>query len=92
MTHGRRCRPSASAFFATRPAATISAGLDVFVHDVIAEITTDPSPSCVPFCVLTPNASENERATWGSDTRSCGRRGPARLGTTASRSRSSVSE
>ena len=92
MTHGLGRSPSSSAFLATSPAATISAGFDVFVHDVIAEITTEPSPRRLPLGVLIPNASENECPTSGSDTRSCGRRGPATQGTTASRSSAIVSE
>jgi hypothetical protein len=42
FTHGFRCNPSSTAFFATRPAAIITAGFDVFVHEVIAAITTEP--------------------------------------------------
>ena len=42
FTHGRRSRPRSTAFFARRPAATITNGFDVFVHEVIAAITTEP--------------------------------------------------
>jgi hypothetical protein len=34
----------ATAFSATRPAAIITSGLEVLVHDVMAAITTSPSP------------------------------------------------
>ena len=34
--------PRSTAFFATRPAASSTDGFDVFVHDVIAAITTAP--------------------------------------------------
>ena len=37
--------PCATAFRASSPAPTITVGLEVFVHDVIAAITTDPWPS-----------------------------------------------
>ena len=48
MTHGLRARPRSTAFFASRPAATITGGFDVFVQVVIAAITTAPwSSRCV---------------------------------------------
>src|SRR4051794_18263577 len=53
LTHGLRCRPRSTAFLASRPAATITNGLEVLVHDVIAATTTAPwssskaSPSTV---------------------------------------------
>ena len=90
FTQGFVVSPRSTAFRATRPAATISAGFDVFVHDVIAEMTTDPSPRPPPFRPA-PKASVKLSPTRGSETRSCGRRGPARLGSTAERSKSSVS-
>ena len=42
LTHGLVSRPASTAFFASRPAASITAGFDVFVQLVIAAITTDP--------------------------------------------------
>ena len=42
FTHGLRSRPRSAAFFASRPAAIITDGFDVFVQLVIAAITTDP--------------------------------------------------
>ncbi len=53
FTHGLRVRPRSTAFFASSPAPIITAGLDVFVQEVIAAITTTPwsistvSPSIV---------------------------------------------
>src|SRR5262245_10582905 len=48
FTHDFGFRPLAAAFFATRPAATITLGFDVLVHEVIAAITTSPWPmSCL---------------------------------------------
>ncbi len=35
-------RPRSTAFFASNPAPTMTAGFEVFVHDVIAAITTEP--------------------------------------------------
>ena len=40
FTHGLRWRPRSTAFFASRPAPTITGGFDVFVQLVIAAITT----------------------------------------------------
>ena len=42
LTHGLRCRPFSTAFFASSPAPIMTDGLDVFVHDVIAAIVTAP--------------------------------------------------
>ena len=43
LTQGLDFRPRAFAFFASRPAATITAGFEVFVQLVIAAINTAPS-------------------------------------------------
>ena len=55
LTHGLRVRPFSTAFFASSAAATITDGLDVFVHDVIAAIATAPwsSTQCVPSARVT---------------------------------------
>src|SRR5690242_8907511 len=42
LTHGLRASPFSTAFFASSAAATITDGLDVLVHDVIAAMTTAP--------------------------------------------------
>src|SRR5204863_5706194 len=42
LTWGGGAMPCSTALRATRPAAIITEGLDVFVHDVIAAITTEP--------------------------------------------------
>jgi hypothetical protein len=42
LTHGLRCRPFSTAFFASSAAPIITDGLDVFVHEVIAAIATAP--------------------------------------------------
>src|SRR5258708_25766023 len=51
LTHGFTVSPLAAALRASRPAPTITDGFEVFVHDVIAAITTSPWPrSCLrPF-------------------------------------------
>src|SRR6059036_3303068 len=96
LTHGFDCKPRSTAFLATRPAATITDGLDVFVQLVMAAMTTEPwssslrEGSVAPIC--SPNTSENDSHTRGSATRSCGRFGPATLGSTDERSNSSCSE
>src|SRR4051794_5989062 len=42
FTHGLRCSPRSTAFFATRPAPTMTNGFDVLVQEVIAATTTAP--------------------------------------------------
>ena len=44
FTHGLRVRPRSTALRASRPAATITDGFEVLVHEVIAAITTAPCP------------------------------------------------
>ena len=43
FTVGPTVRPRATALRASSPAPTMTVGLDVFVHDVIAAIATDPT-------------------------------------------------
>ena len=60
LTQGLRSSPRAAALRASRPAPTITAGLEVLVQEVIAAITTAPSLSlndvpsistwATPFC------------------------------------------
>ena len=101
------CRPCSTAFFATRPAPIITLGFEVLVQLVMAAITTEPCSSCVsvataapppaaatfftPFCRSGSAAGKRRLGAASAATRSCGRRGPARLGTTVARSSSSVS-
>ena len=47
FTHGFAFRPFATAFLASRPAATITLGFEVLVQEVIAAITTSPWPMIV---------------------------------------------
>src|SRR3954447_17822147 len=42
FTHGLRCRPRSTALRASSPAPTMTNGLDVLVHDVMAATTTAP--------------------------------------------------
>src|SRR3954454_581583 len=42
FTHGLTSSPRSTAFFASNPAASITYGFEVFVHDVIAAMTTWP--------------------------------------------------
>src|SRR5579864_6288672 len=42
FTQGLRFRPFSTAFLASRAAQTMTEGLDVFVQDVIAAMTTEP--------------------------------------------------
>src|SRR5258708_35902391 len=47
LTHGLRDRPRSTACFASSAAPSITYGLDVFVQEVIAAITTWPRSSVV---------------------------------------------
>ena len=110
FTQGLVASPFATAFRATRPAATITSGLLVLVQLVMAAITTAPWPivSACPLvwtCPVRRSASPSRAKprlavgavsdsakvclTAESATRSCGRLGPARLGTTLARSSAS---
>ena len=42
LTHGALVSPNSMAFLANNPAPIITSGFDVFVHEVIAAITTAP--------------------------------------------------
>src|SRR5947209_6435116 len=42
FTHGLRDKPASTALRASSAAPTITVGLDVLVHDVIAAMTTEP--------------------------------------------------
>ena len=97
FTQGFTVRPFSTAFFARSPAPSITLGFEVFVQEVIAAITTRPwsMPSSETGAPLPPrSASAFVQASFASAnaTRSCGRLGPAMLGTTEPRSSSSVSE
>jgi hypothetical protein len=48
LTVGPTRRPRATAFRASSPAPTITVGLDVFVHDVIAAMATEPCRTIAP--------------------------------------------
>ena len=109
MTHGLLVSPFSTAFLATRPAAIITLGFEVFVQLVIAATTTAPWSTCEAHagaCTATAAAAPppppfffgsasiaasdapNDVLASLSGTRSCGRRGPARLGSTVARSSS----
>ena len=42
LTHGLRDSPASTAFLASSAAPTITEGFEVFVHEVMAAITTEP--------------------------------------------------
>src|SRR5215470_6595936 len=129
FTQGLRASPASTAFLASSAAPTITNGLDVFVQEVIAAITTDPWSTLVwvpsssvtgtgedgrssrppetgseagnvparplsrpGICTYEPSASRNACLDSVNATRSCGRLGPARDGTTVERSSSSCCE
>ncbi len=66
LTHGLVSRPASTAFFASRPAASITAGFDVFVQLVIAAITTEPwrtAPSLSATGSSVPGSTVSSRST-----------------------------
>jgi hypothetical protein len=106
FTHGRVASPRSTAFLARSPAATITDGLDVLVQLVIEAMTTAPCDSSDvfppivtatrsglgPVLFLSPgSAAAKDAFTPLRLTRSCGRFGPATLGSTVPRSKASVS-
>src|SRR5690606_3938676 len=94
LTHGFGFKPRAAALRARRPAPSMTAGFDVFVQLVIAAITTAPSSSsndsfanCAGARVGSAPSGLASRlfalpAAERSAMRSCGRFGPAMLGST----------
>lgn len=88
-------RPSARALRATRPAASMRSGLEVFVQLVIA-INTAPSPSprsrrrgaVVALPANSGSSAWKLTGTLHNATRSCGLRGPAKLISTLPRANS----
>ena len=95
FTHLGTVSPRSTARWATRPAATMTDGFEVFVHDVMAAMSTEPerSESVVPFSwTVADRSSASAKAVRkfsgspGSDTRSWGRLGPASEGSTSARS------
>src|SRR5215471_13745044 len=56
LTHGLRVRPASTALRASSAAPTITNGFEVFVHEVIAAITTEPWSTLV--------AVPSSRVTW----------------------------
>src|SRR5947209_14975951 len=59
LTAGLTRNPRSTAFLASRPAPTITAGLEVFVQLVMAAITTEPFPTVTrssSSCTSTPGA------------------------------------
>jgi hypothetical protein len=48
LTHGRAISPASTARLARSPAAIITDGFEVFVQEVIAAITTEPSRMVIP--------------------------------------------
>src|SRR5690348_7244128 len=62
FTQGFVVSPRSTAFLATRPAATSTAGFEVLVHDVIAESTTAP---CASWNVSEPRVMDTLGTTVG---------------------------
>src|SRR4051812_22395566 len=62
FTHGRVVSPRATAFCASRPAATSTDGFDVFVQLVMAAITTEPWRSSEPIGSVAAGAEATSAA------------------------------
>src|SRR5205807_9534099 len=66
LTQGFVCRPRSMAFLATRPAASITEGFEVFVQLVIAAMTTEPCfNSAARGSALVPVEGEADALTSG---------------------------
>src|SRR3954449_6129479 len=74
LTHGLVASPSSTAFFASSAAQIITCGLDVFVQEVIAAITTWPwsTKVSVPSSIVTL-VGVDARSTNPNVTAACGR-------------------
>src|SRR5580658_9983476 len=101
LTQGLDRSPRATAFLASRPAATRTWGFEVLVQLVMAAMTT--SPSVIRWCGAAAGsdaasagvrsiATRNDSLAESRGTRSWGRLGPASDGTTSPRSRLRCSE
>ncbi len=65
FTHGFAFRPFSLAFFASRPAASITDGFDVFVQEVIAAMATAPwSSTNSPFAPFTVTGFDADVGAW----------------------------
>ena len=98
FTQGLALMPRATAARATSPAATSTEGFEVLVHEVMAATVTAPSRRVSAAWVPATSRGSRPRAVRKaprapeSETRSWGRLGPARLGSTVERSSSAYSE
>src|SRR6202034_2272289 len=63
FTHGLLSSPASTAFLATSAAPTMTEGLDVFVHEVMAAMTTDPwsTSVVVPSSRVTATGADGRR-------------------------------
>src|SRR3954447_15478512 len=80
LTHGLRCRPFSTAFFASSAAPIITDGFEVFVHDVIAAIATAPwsTSNAVPSSSVTDaGLLGRPDACWAAECQSTGAPAPA---------------
>ena len=106
FTHGLLCKPFSTAFFASNPAPIMTLGFEVLVHEVMEAMTTEPFVT-LPDRALTVTGTgdcalfseryvgtlfANALFASLSETRSCGRFGPAIEGTTVAKSNSRCSE
>src|SRR6266498_2255841 len=74
FTQGLRDRPLSTAFLASSAAPIITDGLEVFVHEVIAAITTAPWSSSyrVPSSALTWTGSDGRPSAVAAAETTCG--------------------
>ena len=81
LTVGPTVSPRATAFLASKPAPTITVGLEVFVHEVIAAIATDPvrmDPRTAPIRrpIAGYGSSAIESGSGAAESASCSRSPP----------------
>ena len=110
FTDGLSFRPFSMAFLASKPAASMTVGLEVLVQLVMAAMSTEPCPIFEPLTSALTEAKSSAflpkpfsvtgllkeptklDLRFCSSIRSCGRFGPATLGTTLERSSSTTCE
>ena len=86
FTHGLTSRPRSTALRASRPAPIITLGFDVFVHDVMAAITTWPWSSSVSVPSASVSGTLRRDAVGDLRARPCRRPRPPRAGGRATES------
>ncbi len=64
FTHGRVRMPRSTAFFASSAAPSITDGLEVLVHEVIAAMTTSPWSRIAGVSLMTTSTGSDGQPSW----------------------------